>query len=348
MRMMTSKQPKGDVQKHEKFVNLTKQEAKELKKRVGKISAPPMVPEEDHEDELESTRRGQIVKERRHFLQEFEQFREEQKWGAKHFFLGLMLFFTGAYSLIVPFYKILCERWGFSTKTEHQDYRPDDPENQMMHRKWRIHFQARVDPDLPWRFEPQQRAVQINAGETCLVFYRAYNDSDKPLVGLSIYQVEPNDSVLYFNKIQCFCFENQLLQPKEHVDLPVFFYLDPAINHEPALGEVEDINLSYQFFLAHDQTIAEVVQKELEKHEENQIELKKRKDKLRERGIEVKEIDNSGFSALPSMSPYRKSQRLIRQLKAQQKIIDMKEDSDNKEEEEDQIETNEQAEKSYI
>lgn len=92
----------------------------------------------------------------------------------------------------------------------------------------------------------------MNAGETALVFYKAYNKSDKPIVGLSIYQVDPNDAVIYFNKIQCFCFENQLLAPKEEVELPVFFYLDPAINYDPALKETRDIFLEYNFFLAHD------------------------------------------------------------------------------------------------
>ena len=92
----------------------------------------------------------------------------------------------------------------------------------------------------------------MHAGETALAFYRAYNNSKKPIVGLSIYQLDPNDAIIYFNKIQCFCFENQMLQPNEHVDLPVFFYLDPAINYDSALGDVTDLTLKYNFFLAND------------------------------------------------------------------------------------------------
>lgn len=72
------------------------------------------------------------------------------------------------------------------------------------YRKWYVHFQGQVEDDLPWRFEAEQQVVVVNAGETALGFFRAYNDSDKPIVGLSIYQVSPNEASLYFNKIQCF------------------------------------------------------------------------------------------------------------------------------------------------
>lgn len=122
-------------------------------------------------------------------------------------FAGISVFFVGLCSLIVPLYKILCERWGFSIKTSHVDYQVD-AKDLNVHKKWTVHFKARMDPDMDWRFEPQVPHVVVNAGETALVFYKAYNNSDKPIVGLSIYQVDPNDSVLYFNKIQCFCFEN--------------------------------------------------------------------------------------------------------------------------------------------
>ena len=66
------------------------------------------------------------------------------------------------------------ERWGFSTKTTHQDYQ-FNPEKMNVHKKWRIHFESGVEDDLPWKFKPQQKKVQINAGETALVFYKAIN-----------------------------------------------------------------------------------------------------------------------------------------------------------------------------
>ena len=88
----------------------------------------------------------------------------------------------------------------------------------------------------------------VNAGETALSFYKVYNRSDKPIAGIAIYQIFPDECALYFNKIQCFCFENQLLYPKESVDLPVLFYLDPAIGHDPNLSDCKDILLTYHFF----------------------------------------------------------------------------------------------------
>ncbi len=74
--------------------------------------------------------------------------------------------------------------------------------------------------------------MYINAGETCLIFYKAKNKTDKPIVGLSIYDVQPQSCAVYFNKVQCFCFQNQLLGPYKEVDFPVLFYLDPAIQDD--------------------------------------------------------------------------------------------------------------------
>lgn len=79
--------------------------------------------------------------------------------------------------------------------------------------------------------------MTVNAGETALAFYKVVNTSDKPISGIAIYQVYPDEFSIYFNKIQCFCFENQLLYPKESVDLPVLFYLDPAVNADRDLKE---------------------------------------------------------------------------------------------------------------
>ena len=93
-----------------------------------------------------------------------------------------------------------------------------------------------------------------------------YNRSDKPIAGIAIYQIFPEECSLYFNKIQCFCFENQLLYPQEQVDLPVLFYLDPAINHDPNLTDTHEIMLTYHFYPSADQTIAKVLQEQIEKH----------------------------------------------------------------------------------
>ena len=96
-----------------------------------------------------------------------------------------------------------------------------------------------------------------------------------------------------------------MLMPGEEVDLPVFFYLDPAINYDPAVGDIEELTLSYHFFLAHDQQIADLVQKELEKHEEEEKELARRKQRLRDKGIKIKDAPSV---AMPGVNIYKKSE----------------------------------------
>lgn len=91
---------------------------------------------------------------------------------------------------------------------------------------------------------------QVRPGETALAFYTATNPTDRPVVGISSYNIQPFDAAYYFNKIQCFCFEEQLLLPGEEVDLPVFFYIDPDYANDPALEYCNNVLLNYTFFEA--------------------------------------------------------------------------------------------------
>lgn len=102
--------------------------------------------------------------------------------------------------------------------------------------------------NIPWEFQPSTPNLVINAGETALSFYKVFNRSDRPIAGIAIYQIYPEEAALYFNKIQCFCFENQLLYPNESLDLPLLFYIDPAIIHEKDLTDINEIILTYHFF----------------------------------------------------------------------------------------------------
>ena len=138
---------------------------------------------------------------------------------------------------------------------------------------------AHAEDQIPWEFQPETASLVVNAGETALSFYKVYNRSNKPIAGIAIYQIFPEDTAMYFNKIQCFCFENQLLYPNESLDLPLLFYLDPAINHDPNLADVTDITLTYHFYPSADQTIAHVLQNEIEKHQAEEKKLiEKRRD----------------------------------------------------------------------
>jgi hypothetical protein len=206
---MCSKPPTNDSEKmmetideNEDFLNF--REDRSLKTRVSGIELPEVQVEEVDEDaELEKTERGRIVRERRIFMQEFHQYTSEQKWGSFLLVSGIALFVLGTWTLMVPLYKIICEKYGFTLKTSAVDYKEMQDQKDTF-RKYRVHFKGQVMDQLEWCFEADTKVLQVNAGETALAFYRAYNQSDKPIVGLSVYQVDPNEASLYFSKVQCF------------------------------------------------------------------------------------------------------------------------------------------------
>jgi len=157
---------------------------------------------------------------------------------------------------------------------------------------------------LPWEFKTLQEKVVVNAGETCLIFFRARNKTNKPIVGLSVYDVHPQSLAFYFNKIQCFCFENQMLGPYEEVDLPVFFYIDPTIEEDSRLNDLNEFILKYTFYYAKRQDLAEVMVQHLKKEKEDQEKLKERKLELNKQGKNYA-IDepNTRISGLPGINP---------------------------------------------
>ncbi|XP_032994614.1 cytochrome c oxidase assembly protein COX11, mitochondrial isoform X1 [Lacerta agilis] len=114
----------------------------------------------------------------------------------------------------------------------------------------KVTFNADVHASLQWNFRPQQTEVYVVPGETALAFYKAKNPTDKPIIGISTYNVVPFEAGQYFNKIQCFCFEEQRLNPHEEVDMPVFFFIDPEFAEDPRMASVDLITLSYTFFEA--------------------------------------------------------------------------------------------------
>jgi len=111
-----------------------------------------------------------------------------------------------------------------------------------------VRFDSTVGDVLPWTFVPAQLDVKVVPGETALSFFTATNKSDKAITGVATYNVYPPKVGLYFNKIQCFCFEEQRLLPGETVDMPVFFFIDPEIMDDPQLRHVNNVTLSYTFF----------------------------------------------------------------------------------------------------
>lgn len=149
----------------------------------------------------------------------------------------------------VPLYRIFCQAYSYGGTTVTNT---KDVENmkKVKHREITVRFNADRGANMRWNFKPQQSEIKVFPGETALAFYKAKNSTEFPVTGISTYNVVPFEAGQYFNKIQCFCFEEQLLNPHEEVDMPVFFYIDPDFTEDPRLELVDTIILSYTFFEA--------------------------------------------------------------------------------------------------
>lgn len=149
----------------------------------------------------------------------------------------------------VPLYDLFCRVTGYGGTTQ---VAADAPEH-VYDRVITIRFDSSTNPQLPWRFSPVQRSVDIRVGETGLAFYRAQSDSDRPTTGTATFNVTPLKAGQYFVKIDCFCFTEQRLTPGQSVEMPVTFYVDPAIMEDEDLRGVDTITLSYTFFQLDDE-----------------------------------------------------------------------------------------------
>jgi len=151
---------------------------------------------------------------------------------------------VGASYAAVPLYEIFCQVTGYAGTTQTAEVAPD----KILDRKMTIRFNADVDRKLPWKFAAVQDRVEVRVGENALAFYRARNTSDRAVVGTATFNVTPLKAGQYFNKIECFCFTEQRLEAGGEVDMPVSFFVDPAIADDPNLNDVTEITLSYTFF----------------------------------------------------------------------------------------------------
>ncbi len=115
-----------------------------------------------------------------------------------------------------------------------------------------VRFNADIAPDLSWKFTPLQSQIEALTGENKMAFFMAENTSDKPITGVASFNVTPDIAAQYFNKIECFCFIKQTLKPGEKVQMPVSFFIDPAIEKDLDLKDINTITLSYTFFKATD------------------------------------------------------------------------------------------------
>ena len=144
----------------------------------------------------------------------------------------------------VPLYDLFCSVTGFGGTTQTADAAPAEVGNRVM----AVQFNSDVSNDVPWRFKPSQREVELRVGEVGLAFYTAINESNNTILGSATFNVTPLKAGIYFTKVDCFCFEEQVLRPGESAELPVTFFIDPDIVNDRDMNDVTTITLSYTFF----------------------------------------------------------------------------------------------------
>lgn len=144
----------------------------------------------------------------------------------------------------VPFYDWFCRVTGFGGATNVADAGSDVVLDQTI----TIRFDASLEKGMPWTFKPEVREMEIRIGETGLAFFEAHNPLDVPIAGQAAYNVTPYEAGGFFDKIECFCFTEQVLQPGETVMMPVSFFVDPAIVDDREGQYVHTITLSYTFY----------------------------------------------------------------------------------------------------
>jgi cytochrome c oxidase assembly protein subunit 11 len=144
----------------------------------------------------------------------------------------------------VPLYKLYCQATGlggtvriFSKASE-----------VIGEKKFIIYFDSTIDSSLDWEFFPEQKSIELISGENKLAFYTAKNKTSSSLKGMAVYNVTPFLAGKYFNKVECFCFQEQTLLPNEKALMPVLFHISPEIETDPDLKDLKEITLSYTFY----------------------------------------------------------------------------------------------------
>ena len=158
--------------------------------------------------------------------------------------LGVVLLMGGLAWASVPFYDWFCRVTGFGGVPGQVETASEE----VLDKTIKVRFDASLNQNMAWEFKPVEREMELRIGETGLAYYEAYNPTDKPIAGQASYNVTPYAAGAYFEKIECFCFTEQVLAPGERVQMPVSFYVDPEIVDDPDGKFVHTITLSYTFY----------------------------------------------------------------------------------------------------
>ncbi|HMM93018.1 cytochrome c oxidase assembly protein [Bradyrhizobium sp.] len=161
----------------------------------------------------------------------------------------VVVLMVGASYAAVPFYDWFCRATGFNGTTQVATAAPAEGP---LARKISVRFDANVGPGLPWKFEPEQNEIEVRIGEVVTVFYAVTNQAARTTTGVAAYNVAPLTVGAYFQKINCFCFSEQTMGPGEKREMPVVFYVDPALARDSENDGLNTITLSYTFYPARD------------------------------------------------------------------------------------------------
>ncbi|GAA5052667.1 cytochrome c oxidase assembly protein [Erythrobacter westpacificensis] len=179
---------------------------------------------------------------------------EDRNKRTMFFGFGMALAMLGMGYAAVPLYDLFCRVTGFGGTTQVAS----ESDAALAERlgasaggvTYSIRFDANTSRNMPWEFKPVQVTDRVAIGQRDMAFYTAKNNSSEPITGTATFNVEPEQAGRYFNKIQCFCFTEQTLQPGEEIRMPVLYYVDPAALDDDNMEGVEQITLSYTFHRA--------------------------------------------------------------------------------------------------
>jgi len=161
--------------------------------------------------------------------------------------LGVVAAMLGLTAASVPLYRLFCQATGLGGTTQRAAAAPD---HALTDRLITVRFDANTAPDLGWEFQPVRPSVTVHPGEETVIAYRAANLTKVPLTGTATFNVTPAKTGIYFDKLQCFCFTRQYLDPGQSAELSVKFFVDPDIATDPNTSDVDTITLSYTMFRA--------------------------------------------------------------------------------------------------
>lgn len=171
--------------------------------------------------------------------------------------LGVVFMMVGLAFASVPLYNLFCSVTGFGGTTQLSTSLPD----KILDRKMTVNFTTATNRKLPWDFEAETSSLTLHIGQDALINFVATNNDDTPTAGTAVYNITPLKAGKYFHKTQCFCFDYQILNPHQKMNMPVVFYIDPSIADDPNMEDVTTITLSYNFFKSESEELDKAMEK---------------------------------------------------------------------------------------